>query len=187
MTPDKQDPLLPSKGEKGVSVASSVEDAGEETENQRRAFLTIEDNEDDEYNYSNLEKRESLAFLQLVQGRGMTPRPSCASLAWKSSRASFANQGGSMSPNMTSRPSMASLKETMSRVNLELHPEKGSFIAYSMGQSLASIPTIAAKVYIITQVHMKTEAMIPTIAAKVYIITQVRTEAIEQVSCNLKF
>lgn len=112
-----------------------------------------EDDSSDTWWRNEEDKRESLPFLQIVQGGRFTPRPSCASLAMRGSRASFATQGGvSMSPNLTSRPSMVSLKETLSRVNLELHPEKGSFVAFSMGQSMASIPTIAAKVYIITQV-----------------------------------
>ncbi|KAF2363148.1 hypothetical protein FHG87_006100 [Trinorchestia longiramus] len=113
--------------------------------------------DDEEYNdrFSNLEKRESLAFLQVVQER-LTPKASCASLAYRGSRASFSTLGASTGGvNMASRPSMVSLKETLSRVNLELHPEKGSFVAFSMGQSMASIPTIAAKVYIITQVRFK--------------------------------
>uniref|UniRef100_A0A2P2HXB0 Facilitated trehalose transporter Tret1-2 homolog n=1 Tax=Hirondellea gigas TaxID=1518452 RepID=A0A2P2HXB0_9CRUS len=101
-------------------------------------------------------QRGSLAFLQVVQER-INSRASSASLALRGSRASFstssrtsfATQGGT---GMASRPSMASLKETLSRVNLELHPEKGSYMAYSLGQSMASMPTIAAKVYIITQV-----------------------------------
>lgn len=146
MGPDTQEALLPSKD--GTSIQRTGEDLVELPTSLPK---TCADTDEDGSEYHDLGKRESLAFLQIVGGK-FSPRHSCTSLAWKNSRASFATQGSS--PNMASRPSIASLKETFSRVNLELHPEKGSFIAYSMGQSVASLPGIAAKVYIITQVRI---------------------------------
>ncbi|KAB7504384.1 Facilitated trehalose transporter Tret1 [Armadillidium nasatum] len=54
---------------------------------------------------------------------------------------------------LTSRASMASLRSTLTKVNSELYPERGSFIATSLGQSFAELPSsIATKLYIVTQV-----------------------------------
>lgn len=104
-------------------------------------------------------ERDQLPFLKARQGRysvvsaqgfvmssrpsfgGMSSRPSFGGL---SSRPSF--QG------LSSRPSMASLRSTISRVNSELYPERGSFVAFSLGHSFADIPPLARKMYIITQV-----------------------------------
>lgn len=106
------------------------------------------------------EERDQLPFLKARQGRysvisapgftlssrpsfgGMSSRPSFGGL---SSRPSF--QG------LSSRPSMASLRSTISRVNSELYPERGSFVAFSLGHSFADIPPLARKMYIITQVR----------------------------------
>ena len=82
-----------------------------------------------------------------ASGADLSKRQSQASLGWKQSRSSFATIDGM--PNMGPRKSIASIKQTMSKINLALHPEKGSFIA----QSMASLP-IPAKVYIITQVRL---------------------------------
>ncbi|XP_042234778.1 serine/arginine repetitive matrix protein 2-like [Homarus americanus] len=102
------------------------------------------------------EERDRLPFLKARQSRfsttsipgfpGMASRPSFGGL---SSRPSF---GGLSFGNMSSRPSMASLRSTISRVNSELYPERGSFVAFSIGHSLADLPTLAHKMYIITQV-----------------------------------
>lgn len=66
---------------------------------------------------------------------------------YMSSRPSFGGPGG-----LTSRPSMASLRSTISRANSEMYPERGSFVAMTLGQSLADLPHLARKMYIITQV-----------------------------------
>lgn len=88
---------------------------------------------------NNDEKRDK---FPLYDERRM--RFSTVSAPMLSSRPSF---GG-----LSSRPSMASLRSTISRVNSELYPERGSFIAMSLGQSLAELPELARKMYIITQV-----------------------------------
>ena len=97
------------------------------------------------------EERDQLPFLKVRQGRysvasaqgfSMSSRPSFGGM---SSRPSF---GG-----MSSRPSMASLRSTISRVNSELYPERGSFVAFSIGHSLADFAPLARKMYIITQVR----------------------------------
>jgi len=124
---DVQDPLMPAKD--GATLEGIRDGDAEQG-----------------FGYAGTDKRDSIAFFQVLGPEGLAKRQSCASLGKaslgrKASRASFTG-------NLTSRPSVASLKETISRINLELHPEKGSFVAYSM----ASIPTIAAKVYIITQI-----------------------------------
>ena len=150
MTPKLQDSLLPPKA--GHSREDGTTDSAT-TSQSSRTYLGLGIDEEDD-NAGLRENRESHPFLQVVQGR-FTPRPSVVNLTSRGSKASFAP---SMSPNLTSRPSMASLKETLSRVNLELYPEKGSYVAYSMGQSMASIPTIAPKVYIITQVSLPTSS-----------------------------
>ncbi|KAK8737587.1 hypothetical protein OTU49_004551 [Cherax quadricarinatus] len=77
---------------------------------------------------------------------GMSSRPSFGGM---SSRPSF---GGMSFGNLSSRPSMVSLRSTISRVNSELYPERGSFVAFGLGQSLADFPPLAQKMYIITQV-----------------------------------
>ncbi|XP_018025267.1 facilitated trehalose transporter Tret1-2 homolog isoform X2 [Hyalella azteca] len=148
MSPQKDDALL-HDGEDDHADECHARDPANVPLNAR-IQMTIGEDEDERL--GDLSKRESLAFLHVVNER-ITTRPSCVSLAARGSRASFGTLGTSNSGlNMASRPSMVSLKETLSRVNMELHPEKGSFVAFSMGQSMASIPTIAAKAYIITQV-----------------------------------
>lgn len=102
------------------------------------------------------EERDQLPFLKARQSRfstvsmpgfiSMTSRPSLGGL---SSRPSF---GGMSFGNLSSRPSMASLRSTISRVNTELYPERGSFVALNLGHSLAELPHLAQKMYIITQV-----------------------------------
>ena len=149
----KQEALLPSRedGEEGA--------AGVETPLTSQACLEMnEEDVDGEYfNKSRSrgslrdQQQDTLPYLQVVQGGKFTPRPSMATLADpRGSKASFF--GSMSSPNLASRPSMVSLKETLSKVHLELHPERGSAVANSMAQSMASIPNLATKVYIITQV-----------------------------------
>lgn len=100
------------------------------------------------------EARDQLPFLHARQSRFSTVSSpgflnSRSSFGGMSSRPSF---GGISFGNLSSRPSMASLRSTISRVNSELYPERGSFVGYSLGHSLADLPTLARKMYIITQV-----------------------------------
>lgn len=115
------------------------------------------------------EARDKLPYLKFRQSRfstasspilgGLTSRPSLGgfttrpSFGGMSTRPSF---GGLSFGNLSSRPSMVSLRSTISRVNSELYPERGSIVAYHLGESLASVPPLAQKMYIITQVSLVT-------------------------------
>lgn len=110
------------------------------------------------------EVHDQLPFFKARQSRfstvsapgypGLTSRPSFGGL---SSRPSFGGLSSRLSfGGLSSRPSMASLKSTISRVNSELYPERGSFVAFSLGQSLVDMPPLARKMYIITQVTTDT-------------------------------
>lgn len=90
---------------------------------------------------STADDKDRYPFLAKREGRFSTT-------SWWSisSRPSFAG--------LPRRPSLTSIKSTISRVHSELYPEKGSFIAYSLGQSFADLPApIAQKLYIVTQVR----------------------------------
>ncbi|ROT66788.1 gastric caeca sugar transporter [Penaeus vannamei] len=95
------------------------------------------------------EERDKLPFLNhtrysTVSAPGLTTITSKSSFAGLVSKASFSG--------LSSRPSMVSLRSTISRVNSELYPERDSIVAQSIGHSLAELPNLARKMYIITQV-----------------------------------
>ncbi|XP_063604196.1 facilitated trehalose transporter Tret1-like [Penaeus indicus] len=95
------------------------------------------------------EERDKLPFLNhgrysTVSAPGMPTITSKSSFVGLVSKASFSG--------LSSRPSMVSLRSTISRVNSELYPERDSFVAQSIGHSLAELPNLAQKMYIITQV-----------------------------------
>lgn len=122
------------------------------------------------------EMRDQLPFFKARQSRfstvsapgypGLSSRPSFGGL---SSRPSFGGLSSRLSfGGLSSRPSMASLKSTISRVNSELYPERGSFVAFSLGQSLADMPPLARKMYIITQVTTYTSTTFNYVAHEAF-------------------